>query len=219
MFATFFPETLFRPSRISTVASNVAPIWPLPNAQGNPITNVNNYSTVGGGGTNEHQVVSKLDHNLNARWKLFGTFSRIWARQFNIDPLGYKVNLTRQVTYARTHATAAATAVFSPGLIGEFRTGFARYDSPSVPYALGFDITTLGFPKALADATQIKSFPAFNVSGLVAVGSSASAGMTLVDLNSWGQRASMTWVKSAHTMKFGADYRIQQLNQFQQNSF
>lgn len=214
-----FPGNIIPSSRISRVASNIAPIWPLPNAQGNPITNVNNYSTVGGGGTNEHQVVSKLDHNLDSRWKLFGTFSRIWADQFNLDPLGYKVNLTRQVTYARTHATAAATAVFSPGLIGEFHTGFARYDSPSVPYALGFDITTLGFPRALADATQIKSFPAFNVAGLVSVGSSASAGMTLVDLNSWGQRASMTWVKDVHTLKFGIDYRVQQLNQFQQNSF
>lgn len=206
-------------NRISRVASNVAPIWPVANARGNPVTNVNNYSTVGGGGNNEHQVVGKIDHNLSTRWKLFGTYSRIWAKQFNIDPLGYTVNLTRNVNYARTHATAAATAVFSPGLVGEFHTGFARFHSPSVPYALGFDITTLGFPRALADATQIRSFPAFNVAGMVAVGSSASAGMTLVDLNSWGQRASMTWVKSTHSVKFGADYRIQQLNQFQQNSF
>lgn len=216
---TIFPGNVIPASRISRVASNVAPIWPVANARGNPVTNVNNYSTVGGGGNNEHQFVGKLDQNLNSRWKLFGTFSRIWANQFNLDPLGYKVNLTRQVNYARTHATAAATAVFSPGLIGEFHTGFARFHQPSVPYALGFDITSLGFPQQLANETQIRSFPAFNVSGMVAVGSSASAGMTLVDLNSWGQRASMTWVKSAHSVKFGADYRVQQLNQFQQNSF
>ena len=214
-----FSGNIIPASRISKVASNVTPIWPSPNGPGNAVTHVNNYSTVGGSGTNEHQIVSKIDHNLSTRWKFYGTYSRIWANVFNIDPLGYKVNLTRQATYARTHATIAATAVFSPGLIGEFHTGFARYDNPSIPYALGFDITTLGFPKALADATQIKSFPAFNVSGLVAVGSSASAGMTLVDLNSWGQRASLTWVKTSHTVKFGADYRVQQLNQFQQNSF
>jgi hypothetical protein len=214
-----FAGNIIPSSRFSKVASNVASIYPLPNTPGNPITNVNNYSTVGGGGINEHQIVTKLDHNLNTRWKLFGTYSRIWANQFNIDPLGYKVNLTRQSTYARTHVTAAATAVFSPGLIGEFHTGFARLDSPSTPYALGYDITTLGFPQSLADSTQIKSFPAFNVSGLVAVGSSASAGLTLTDLNSWGERASMTWVKGSHSLKFGVDYRVQQLNQFQQNSF
>lgn len=205
--------------RFSKVATNVASIYPVPNSQGNSITNVNNYSTVGGGGTTEHQIVNKLDHNLNNRWKVFGTFSRIWANQFNRDPLGYKVNLTRQASYARTHATMSATAVFSPGLIGEFRTGFARFHSASIPYSLGFDITSLGFPKSLADQTQIKSFPAFNVAGIVAVGGSASAGMALTDLNSWGQRASMTWVKSTHTLKFGVDYRVQQLNQFQQNSF
>jgi hypothetical protein len=213
-----FAGNVIPPARMSNVARNVVQIYPQPNSAGNPFTHVNNYATVGGGGNNEHQIVSKLDHNFNARWKAFGTFSRIWASQFNTDPLGYKVNLTRQATYTRTHATASATAVLNPGLILELHSGFARYDSPSVPYALGFDITTLGFPQSLADQTQIKSFPAFNIAGLVSVGSTSSAGLSLVDLNSWGQRASMTWVHGAHSMKFGVDYRIQQLNQFQQNS-
>jgi hypothetical protein len=213
-----FPGNVIPDSRLSTVARNVSQIWPAPNVAGNALTNVNNFSTLGGTGNDEHQLVSKVDHNLSSRWKFFGTYSRTWAKQINLDPLGYTPNLTRDSSYARTHATVSATAVFSPGLIGEFRSGFARYHAPSIPYALGYDITQLGFPRALADATQIKSFPAFNISGLVSVGSTSSAGLTLVDLNSWGQRASMTWVKSAHSMKFGLDYRVQQLNQFQSNS-
>jgi hypothetical protein len=213
-----FAGNLIPASRISKVAANVTPIWPQANAQGNPLTNVNNFSTSAGSAVNEHQFVTKLDHNLNSRWKIFGTYSRIWSFTNNLDPFKNQINLTRQATAHRNHATISATAVFSPGLIGEFRTGFARYDAPSIPYALGFDITTLGFPKALADSTQIKSFPAFNIAGLAAVGSSSSAGLTLVDLNSWGQRAALTWVKGAHSLKFGGDYRIQQLNQFQQNS-
>jgi hypothetical protein len=215
---TLFPGNVIPSARFSQVAANVSKIWPAPNAQGNPLTNVNNFSTQGGSGTDEHQIITKIDHNLSSRWKFFGTFSSTWADTFNIDPLGYTPNLTRDANYKRTHATVSATAVFSPSLIGEFRSGFARYHSPSIPYALGFDITTLGFPKSLADQTQIKSFPAFNITGLVSVGSTSSAGLTLVDLNSWGQRASMTWVKSSHSLKFGADYRVQQLNQFQSNS-
>lgn len=215
-----FAGNIIPASRISRVAGNVTQVFPLPNTAGNPVTNVNNYATVGGNGNTEHQIVTKLDHNLSNKWKLFGTYSRIWAAQKNIDPLGYSVNLTRQATYARNHATISATAVLNPGLILELHSGFARYDSPSIPYALGFDITKLGFPQSLAEATQIKSFPAFNFSGaLTPVGSSASAGMTLVDLNSWGERASMTWVHGSHSVKFGGDYRVQQLNQFQQNSF
>jgi len=213
-----FPNNIIPTSRISKVAGNVAQIFPLPNSAGNPFTHVTNYATIGGGGTNEHQIVTKFDHNYSARWKFVGTYSRIWAKQFNTDPLGYKVNLTRNPSYTRTHATASATAVLNPGLIVELHSGFARYDNPSIPYALGFDITTLGFPQALANDTQIKSFPAFNIAGLVSVGSTSSAGLGLVDLNSWGQRASVTWVHGAHSMKFGVDYRIQQLNQFQQNS-
>jgi hypothetical protein len=215
-----FPGNLIPASRISRVAANVTQVFPAPNTGGDPVTGVNNYATVGGSGLTEHQIVTKLDHNLNAKWKLFGTYARIWAQSTNIDPLGYSVNLTRQATYARTHGTVSATAVLTPGLILELHSGFARYDNPSIPYSLGYDITKLGFPQALANATQIKSFPAFNFSGaLVAVGSSASSGMTLVDLNSWGQRGSVTWVHGAHSVKFGGDYRVQQLNQFQQNSF
>jgi hypothetical protein len=213
-----FSNNIVPVSRFSKVASNVTPIWPAPNVQGNPLTGVNNYSTVGGSGTNEHQIVTKIDHNLTARWKFFGTFSDIWAKINNIDPLGYKVNLTRDASYKRYHATVSANAVISPTLIVELRSGFARYHNPSIPYALGFDLTSLGFPGALARSTQIQSFPAFNITGLVSVGSSSSSGLTLVDLNSWGQRGSVTWVKGAHSMKFGADYRIQQLNQFQSNS-
>jgi hypothetical protein len=213
-----FAGNIVPAARFSEVAANVSPIWPTPNVQGNPLTGVNNYSTAGGSGTDEHQIVSKLDHNLSSRWKFFGTFSHIWAKINNIDPLGYRINLTRDANYKRYHTTVSANAVLSPTLIFELRGGFARYHNPSIPYALGFDLTSLGFPKALADNTQIQSFPAFNITGLVPVGSTASAGMTLVDLNSWGQRASLTWVKSAHSVKFGADYRIQQLNQFQSNS-
>ena len=129
------------------------------------------------------------------------------------------MNLTRQASYTRTHATVSATAVFSPGLIGEFRTGFARYDSPSVPYALGFRYHDSRLPQVSCRCHPDQIVPGLQCRGLVSVGSSSSAGLTLVDLNSWGQRASMTWVKGAHAMKFGVDYRVQQLNQFQQNSF
>ena len=73
---------------------------------------------------------------------------------------------------------------------------------------------TLGFPRSFANDVQIQSYPAFSIAGLAGVGSSASAGQSFGGMNSWGQRGSLTWVKGAHTLKFGGDYRIQQMNQF-----
>ena len=92
--------------------------------------------------------------------------------QSNADPFGYSVNLTRKNENDRNHATLSAIPIFSPHLIGEFHTGFARLVVNTVPYALGFDITSLGFPKSLADQTQIKSFPGFSISGLSGIGGS-----------------------------------------------
>ncbi len=213
-----FPGNVIPPNRISRVAGNVVKVFPLPTLTGQALTNVNNYSTRAGSRVNEHQVITKLDHNLNARWKIFGTYARDWLDQGNDDPFGYEPKLTRAVTNARNHTTLSATAVFNPSLIGEFRTGFARLYFQSFPEALGFDVTTLGFPRAFADNAQIKSFPAFAIAGLAGIGGSASAGQSFGGMNSWGQRASLTWVKRNHTLKFGGDYRVQQMNQFLANS-
>ena len=213
-----FPGNIIPASRLNTVARNVAAVWPEPNTAGNPLTNVNNFSTFAGGGTNQHQIVGKFDHNLSARWKFYGSYAHVWGDSSSRDPLGYKVNLTSPNNSSRDHAALAATAVFSPGLIAEFHTGFARYVSNSIPYDAGFDITTLGLPGSLAAQTQFQGFPGFNVSGLVPVGGQPSDGIGLNTANSWEQRALMTWVKGSHSMKFGVDYRVEQLNQFQSNS-
>jgi hypothetical protein len=208
-------------ARFSKVATNYVPIWPMANAQGQPFTNLNNLSTFGGGGNNEHQVVGKGDHNLSSRWKFYGTFAHIRGESFSRDPFQYKVNLTRPNVNRLYNATMAANAVFSPALIAEFHTGFARSVSNSVPYAVtsGFDLTTLGFPKSFYDAVQYKGFPGISITGFAGIGGEPSQGVILATFNSWSQRGSMTWVKSAHTIKFGTDYRVQQLNQFQSNFF
>ena len=68
-----FAGNVIPASRFSTVAGNVAKLFPGPNLAGTPFTNVNNYSTKAATSINEHQFVAKFDHNLNSRWKIFGT--------------------------------------------------------------------------------------------------------------------------------------------------
>src|SRR5262249_26373026 len=156
-----FPGNIVPASRMSRIALNYVPVWPAPNAPGAPFTNLNNFSTFGGGGNNERLYVSKLDHNLNSRWKFYGTWAHIKGDSFSLDPFKYKVNLTRPNVNHLYNATVAANAVFSPALIAEFHSGFARSVSDSIPYAVtqGFDLTELGFPKSYYDAVQYKGFP------------------------------------------------------------
>jgi Carboxypeptidase regulatory-like domain len=213
-----FPGNVIPESRFSTVASHVLKVYPEPNTMGNQLTNVNNFSTFAGGATNQHQIVGKLDHNLSDKWKLFATYAKVWGDVSNKDPLDYIINLTSPNDNDREHATFAATATLTPSLFLELHTGYARYVSNSIPYDAGFDITSLGFPKSLAQQTQFQGFPGFNVDGLVPVGGQPSSGIGLNTLNSWEQRGSVTWMKGNHSLKFGADFRVEQMNQFQSNS-
>ncbi|MBM3740252.1 MAG: TonB-dependent receptor [Acidobacteria bacterium] len=216
-----FPGNRVPASRFSKIASNYLPVWPMPNAAGAPFTNLNNFSTFGAGGNNEHQYVTKFDHNMNSRWKFYGTLAQIRGNSFSRDPFQYQVNLTRPNESRLYNATVAANAVFSPGLVAEFHSGFARRVSDSIPYAVqqGFDLRTLGFPQAYYDAVQYKGFPGMDITGMASAGSQASHSLILATLNSWSQRGSFTWIKGSHSIKFGADYRVQQLNQFQSNFF
>lgn len=215
---TPFPGNIIPANRFSKVASNVVKLFPNPTLPGAPFTHVNNFSTKAATSINEHQVVGKFDHNLSSRWKIFGTYGRDWLDQTQADPLGLSLNLTRIAFNDHHAATLSATAVFTPTLIAELHTGYARVIVNSVPAALGFDITTLGFPQSFANQTQFQSFPGFQVSGLTSIGGSGSAGESLGAHNSWDQRGTLTWVKGSHSLKFGADYRVQQMNQFLQNT-
>jgi hypothetical protein len=211
---TPFPGNIIPASRISTVAGNVAKLFPAPTLPGTAFTDVNNFSTKAATFINEHQFVAKLDHNLSSRWKIFGAVGRDWLNQTQADPLGLStINETRAVFNDHQVYTLSATAVFSPTLIADLHTGFARVIVNSVPQTLGFNITTLGFPGSLAAQTQIQSFPGFQVSGLTTIGSSATAGESLGAHNSWDQRGTLTKVKGSHTLKIGGDYRVQQMNQ------
>ncbi|MBL8216645.1 MAG: TonB-dependent receptor [Bryobacterales bacterium] len=218
---TVFPGNVVPQSRFSKIASNYLPVWPMPNAAGAPFTNLNNFSTFGGGGNNEHQYVTKFDHNMNSRWKFYGTWAHIKGDSFAVDPFRYTQNLTRPNQNHIYNATAAANAVFTPTLVAEFHSGFARSVSDSIPYAVtqGFDMRTLGFPDSYYNAVQYKGFPGMDIAGMASAGGQASHSLILATFNSWSQRGSVTWVRASHTVKFGADYRVQQLNQFQSNFF
>ena len=75
------------------------------------------------------------------------------------------MNLTRPNENHLYNATVAANAVFSPTLVAEFHSGFARSVSDSIPVRRyeGFDMRTLGFPEAYYDAVQYKGFPGMDI--------------------------------------------------------
>jgi Carboxypeptidase regulatory-like domain len=214
-----FPGNIIPATSLSRVATNVAQLYPLPNTAGTPFTNTNNYAAVSSSHNNQQNGVGKFDHNLSERWKIFGTYAKLWDAPVSGNPWPAPVNFTRAQTDDHEQATLSATAVLTPRLIVELHTGFARVAEFGEPNSLGYDVTKLGFPQSFASSTQIQSFPSFGITGLTGIGSANSAGENVGAFNSWGQRGSLTWVKGSHTFKFGVDYRVQQMNMVFENAF
>ena len=73
-------------------------------------------------------------------------------------------------------AVVGLTALFSPRLVGEFHSSIARYRNNRIPPSNGlFDITSLGFPAALAAQAQFQTFPRFNFSTVASLGKLTSS--------------------------------------------
>lgn len=215
-----FPGNKIPAGRFDPVADKLrvnGRVWALPNVPGQPFTGVDNFSTSATQPSNEDQVVTRIDHTLNAKWKLFGTYA---AQTFTLggwDPFrngtdllevgGNESNLTQT-------AVLGATALFSARLVGEFRSSYSRFRNNRIPPSDGFDLTSVGFPASLAALQQVKSFPRLQFSGVQNLGKLSTSQIRRI-LNGWNQSGSLTWMRGAHAFKFGAQYRVHQGNDFQ----
>ncbi|PYT10228.1 MAG: hypothetical protein DMG59_29250, partial [Acidobacteria bacterium] len=111
-------------------------------------------------------------------------------------------------------AIIGATAVFSSRLVGEFRSSFSRFRNNRVPPSDGFDLTSIGFPASLAAQQQARAFPRFTFSDVQSVGKLSTSEIRRIT-NNWAESGSLTWMRGSHAIKFGAQFRVQQLNDLQ----
>src|SRR5262249_30206221 len=116
--------------------------WPLPNQPGAPFTFVNNFTTSESQPIDSDQGVGRVDHILNSKWKLFGTYAQQWIYR---GPLDLFHNLTApsitQYTENQTdqNVVLAATAILSPRKILELRSSFVRFGHHRYPPGYPWD--------------------------------------------------------------------------------
>src|SRR5262249_4013281 len=78
------PASLFDP--VSNVLRQNNRLWALPNSPGAAFTGVGNYSTSAVQPNDEDQVVTRMDHNIGEKWKLFGTYAAQSITLGGFDP-------------------------------------------------------------------------------------------------------------------------------------
>ncbi len=162
----------------------------------------------------QDQFSANIDHQITADNKLSGKF--FFTNQPSVDPLASSRSLslferkenTRQRTISLTDVH-----IFSPTVANEFRAGFLRNrnDTKAVPY---FTNAEFGLKSPLAGVRPDLS--TFDIRGDRDVGDRFTFGTlaedTLDAQNSFTYGNTLSWIKGAHSLKIGGEFRRHQLN-------
>jgi hypothetical protein len=224
-----FPSDRIPTNRLHPISLNVEKYWPNPNRPGEGPSLFNNYFVASKTANTTDLWVTRIDHIISDKHRLFGRFS---GRQYESAPSGLgNENLAFPATAVNTAPTRSAmislVSTFSPSLLGELRLGYTRIQGNSVPTSAGFDIASLGFPQSLANQVQYKEFPQIYVyqytvgTGLsVQGGSSAEAGLlsgaqpSSIPEDTYQVQYHVTFLRNRHKIKAGTDLELLRLASF-----
>jgi hypothetical protein len=97
----------------------------------------------------------------------------------------------------------------SPRVVLHLNAGATRFNNVSQYFSDGFDLTSLGFPQYVAGASGDTSvFPTFQPNGYTSLGPLRNFGNFKNNQDSFSLNQDLTWLRGAHSLKFGANQRV-----------
>jgi len=213
-----FPNNQIPASLMDPVAVKSIAYFPAANTNGSEPTN--NFFNAGIASDPSYDWDVKIDHNVSAKWRVFGRLSHHIDN--NTPPNNFGDDALKVAEFSNWNgggiqstkswsASLDNTISISPTLIANVRYGFGRVNIHRTPYSDGFDITTLGMPAAFAATLPVKEFPHFEIGG-------AGAGYPEILGNEGWSRfymvpgvhdvtTNVTKILSRHSIKTGFEYR------------
>ena len=207
-----FAGNVIPASRIVPAAKTILKYYPLPNTAGSADFQ-NNYATTTPKDQTLRQPVVRVDHNFSEKGRLFARYSHSnFAGHFDQYVPGSNV---RGRVRGRPHRGAAAdyVRVLSPSWVVDTRLGFTWFREIQTFDNIPYDLKEFGFPSSLVSQLDPRavSFPMINVNGLLTLGNDSGFRQTYYShslLNTW------SWIKGLHSVRFGADVRLQYDNSY-----
>ena len=172
--------------------------------------------------TRQDQFDVRIDHQFATNVTFFGRYSFVDTNTFRPAPLlglaegsfndAFGANLNRSQGLA-----FGLTWTFSPSFVGDFRFGFARGNYFTNPPNFGVDgAAAIGLKNVPNDPAIVGGVPKVNIQGFDAVGRHTSTPQFQTP-RSWNPRATLSWTRGLHFIKFGGEFlhvqtRINDLN-------
>lgn len=220
---TAFPGNIIPASRVNPVTLQILKYFPAPTQTGIGFTHTDNYAYGSANVVHKDTVSYKVDHYFNERNRFFARYSADdtpdkRAGAYGSDPASPSAGVQR---FGRRNTVLEDTQTFTPTWLATFRLTVTRLSNFRNPFAPNFDITTLGFPAALAKQLWPPSFPDITIAGYT-IGSSITNIITggllgatdqiAEGANTYALQGTTTKIVNGHEIKVGAEFRIYQLN-------
>jgi hypothetical protein len=211
-------------------SKNTAGQWVIPQNRWDPVgaaivklipdpTNVVNgvpvYASTPITRTRQDQFDVRIDHQFASNITFFGRYSFVDTNTFRPAPLpglgegsfndAFGANLNRSQGLA-----FGLTWTFSPAFVGDFRFGYSRGNYFTNPPNFGVDGPAQIGLKNVPNAPEITGgIPKVNIQGFDAVGRHTSTPQFQTP-RSWNPRATLSWTRGVHFIKFGGEFlRVQ----------
>ena len=195
------PSSLWDP-----VGAAIVKLIPDPNVPGTTI-----FASTPVTVTRQDQFDVRIDHSFSSNVIFFGRYSFVDTNTFRPAPLpglaegsfndAFGSNLNRSQGLA-----FGLTWTFSPTLIGDFRFGFARGNYFTNPPNFGVNgAEAVGLKNVPNDPAIVGGVPKVNITGFDAVGRHTSTPQFQTP-RSWNPRATISWNRGQHFIKFGTEF-------------
>ncbi|MEK7408544.1 MAG: carboxypeptidase regulatory-like domain-containing protein [Acidobacteriota bacterium] len=206
-----FAGNVVPPNRINGVAKNFLPYYPLPNQPGRS-NGQDNYLANSVDLEDFSSYLGRVDLSLSDRHKLFWNIRENYRYHPLDDLFDNKATGTDRVR-GNWGSMLDDVYTFNPTTLLNTRLAWNRYDDADHHRSEGFDITSLGFPASIAAASLRPMIPVLDFSDSTEkMGSSRitvpGAGFA-TKLDNFQIFSTLNKVISKHSIKFGADLRMQ----------
>src|SRR5215468_1002112 len=217
---TPFPNNTIPANRIDPASLELIKRLPMPNLPGN----TNNFATSGVGEFNRNNIDTKINYDSGGKLTLFGRYSispatiidppifgEISGPALNGGQLGTAPGRTQVLGFGGTYT-------FTPRLVLDVNVGYTRQRIGAQAFDIGsnFGLDVLKIPGTNGPDRLQGGVPSFQIGGgFTNLGNDNTGNPFLFRDNQYVAAANLSWLKGAHSFRFGFDYLNPQLNHFQ----
>ncbi len=212
-----FPGNIIPASRFDTVAAKTLSFYPQPNLPGDPITGQNNFIYSTNAITNSDKWDVRADENFTDSTRAFLRLSHQQDVRLTAGPMAPPVGGGRNTTDVFSQGVVNLTHVFSPQMLGYLEFSASRAQGTQFGRSNGFNVGTLGFPASFVSEAA-PQFPVFNMTDVVGTSNGQDAFVQFQPRNVFVWHGGMSYTRGAHNVKWGAEFRILDFNEGQNQS-